>query len=118
MASVASATDARPLSPGRAEQAGSAHRYVLLFRAQEATWMSVRADRKEAREVLLQPGDTARFEAETDFLVTVGNAGGVTLTLDGVSVPSLGRSGEVVRDVVLPLRESPSTGDTTAAPSR
>jgi cytoskeleton protein RodZ len=76
--------------------------HVLVVRAQEATWLSVRADRKDRREVLLQGGQTARFEAETDFHIIVGNAGGVTLSFDGTPLPPLGRSGEVIRDLVLP----------------
>ena len=94
--------------------------HVLIARAQEPTWMTVRADRKNPKEVLLQPGQTARFEAETSFHVTVGNAGGVTLSLDGAPLPPLGRSGEVVRDLLLPPagRDSPSSGAALAAPAR
>jgi ferric-dicitrate binding protein FerR (iron transport regulator) len=69
-------------------------------------------DRKERKQVLLQPGQTARFDAETRLQVTVGNAGGVTLWLDGTMLPVLGRSGDVVRDLVLPAvrNNSPSSG--------
>ena len=74
--------------------------------------MSVRVDGKERKQVLLQPGQTARFDAETRFHVTVGNAGGVTLWLDGAELPALGRSGDVVRDLILPAvrNESPASG--------
>ena len=60
------------------------------------------------------------FEAETGFHVIVGNAGGVTLSLDGTPLPPLGRSGEVVRDLVLPPvpRDSPSSGTAFTAPTR
>jgi len=94
--------------------------HVLIARAQEPTWMSVRADHKDRQEVLLQAGQTARFEAETSFHVIVGNAGGVTLSLDGTPLPPLGRTGEVVRDLVLPSvgRDSPSSGAALAAPAR
>ena len=85
--------------------------HVLIARARESTWMSVRGDAAAGREVLLQAGQSARFEAERGFHVMVGNAGGVTLWLDGVELPLLGRSGEVVRDLVLP----PVPPDTRAA---
>jgi cytoskeleton protein RodZ len=96
-----------------ADSAGTASAgHVLLVRAQETTWMSVRADGKERRQVLLQPGQTARFDAETRLQVTVGNAGGVALWLDGTMLPALGRSGDVVRDLILPAvrNDSPSSG--------
>ena len=50
--------------------------------------------------------------AETRLQVTVGNAGGVTLWLDGTMLPALGRSGDVVRDLILPAvrNNSPSSG--------
>ena len=94
-------------------------RHVLVVRAHEPTWLSVRSDAGERRQVLLQPGQAARFEAKEGFRVTVGNAGGATLWLNGASLPSLGRSGEVVRDLILPPRQdgSPATG-AEAAPSR
>jgi cytoskeletal protein RodZ len=34
-------------------------------------------------------------------LVTVGNAGGLSVTLNGIALPSFGKSGEVLRNVVL-----------------
>ena len=94
--------------------------HILIARAQESTWLAVRADQKDPREVLLQPGQTARFEAQTSFHVVVGNAGGVTLSLDGTPLPPLGRSGEVVRDLVLPpvRRDSPASGAALAVPAR
>jgi cytoskeleton protein RodZ len=88
---------------------------VLVARAQEQTWLVVKADGGEAREVLLQAGQTARFTAAKSFLLTVGNAGGVTLTVDGVAVAPLGRSGQVVRDLTLP--QPGGAGSTAGAPA-
>jgi len=111
-------TPALPRQDAIASGASAGH--VLIVRAQETTWLSVRVDQKDPREVLLQPGQTARFEAQTTFHVVVGNAGGVTLSLDGAPLPPLGRSGEVVRDLVLPpaRRDSPASGAKLAVPAR
>jgi cytoskeleton protein RodZ len=92
-------------------------RFVLTARAVEATWMSVRADGGEQREVLLQAGEVARFSADAGFVVTLGNAGGVNLTLNGTPVPSMGKSGQVIRDLVIPVGEKPP-GPPGAAPPR
>jgi cytoskeleton protein RodZ len=107
-----------PLRQDAASSGAAGH--ILIARAQESTWLSVRADQKDPREVLLQPGQTVRFEAQTNFHVVVGNAGGVTLSLDGTPLPPLGRSGEVVRDLVLPpvRRDSPASGAALAVPAR
>ena len=115
---------ATPAPPGPAEHATAAPSgaagHILIVRAQEPTWLSVRADQKDPREVLLQPDQVVRFEAQTGFRVIVGNAGGVTLSLDGTPLPPLGRSGEVVRDLVLPpgRRDSPASGAPSAVPAR
>jgi cytoskeleton protein RodZ len=77
--------------------------------------MSVRADGGQEREVLLQKGQTARFVADTGFVVTVGNAGGVEISLNGQPLPSLGASGQVIRDLAIPPGGGPS--DATKAPS-
>ncbi len=77
-------------------------RFLLTARAQEPTWMAVRADGGQNRQVLLQKGQAARFVADTGFVVTVGNAGGVDLSLNGEPVPSLGRSGQIIRNVAIP----------------
>jgi cytoskeletal protein RodZ len=102
---------AAPVAPAGTPAAG---RQVLVAQAHELTWMVIKADRSEPREVLLQAGETARFTADTRFLVTLGNAGGVALSLNGVSVPPLGKSGEVVRDFALP--QTAATGEAAAAP--
>lgn len=81
-------------------------RFVLTASAVELTWMAVRSDGGERRQVLLQPGQGARFAADMGFLVTLGNAGGVDLRLNGTPVPKPGKSGEVVRDLALPQSET------------
>jgi cytoskeleton protein RodZ len=95
-------------------------RHVLVATAQEPTWLSVRADDQERKQVLLQAGQSAQFDAETRFRVIVGNAGGVMLWYNGTPLPALGRSGEVVRNLVLPAPAgSPAaTGTASALPKR
>lgn len=98
---------------------GKPRRFLLTARALEVTWMAVRADGGPGRDVLLQKGQTARFVADTGFVVTVGNAGGVELFLNGRPMPSLGVSGQVVRDLAIPpaARESEASGAATPGPA-
>lgn len=76
--------------------------HLLVARANEVTWMAVRVDGGEERQVLLREGETVRWEADRGFLLTVGNAGGVELTLDGRPVRLPGGRGDVVRELRLP----------------
>jgi cytoskeleton protein RodZ len=90
----------------------------------ELTWLAVRADEGQDRQVLLQKGQTARFGADEGFEITLGNAGGVDLSLNGEPIPPLGKSGQVVRRVAIPpvrrdqgtLGAAPGTAPAQVAP--
>jgi cytoskeleton protein RodZ len=73
-----------------------------MVRARELTWLAVRVDGGDEREVLLREGEMVRWGAGQGFLLTVGNAGGVDLVLDGQPVSVPGRRGEVIRNLQLP----------------
>jgi hypothetical protein len=64
--------------------------------------MAVRSDDGQARRVLLQKGQIVRFVADTRFVITVGNAGGVEVSLNGKPIPPLGARGQVIHDIVIP----------------
>lgn len=70
--------------------------YVLEIVCDEDTWLKVIADDAPASEHLLKPGDTLRLEADTMFNLLIGNAGGVSVQLNGKPVAVPGDSGEVV----------------------
>ena len=62
-----------------------------------------------AEEVAARTRIATRFIRPLEVTVTLGNAGVVLPELDGRSLPALGTSGEIVRDVVIP-------GESEAAP--
>jgi hypothetical protein len=76
--------------------------HLLRVQAREPTWIQVTIDGHLAKDLLLQPGQTAEWSAQTGFTVTLGNAGGVALTLNGHDLPALGKSGQVIRNLRLP----------------
>lgn len=99
----------RPVPEAAAESAPAERkrwRFLLVAEARELTWMAVQSDDGDSRQVLLRAGERARFAADRGFLLTVGNAGGVALSLNGERIPLLGRSGEVVRNLALPAAEA------------
>lgn len=81
--------------------------YTLRATTNEMTWMLVTIDGGETRDVLLRAGETWEWHAQKGFVVTIGNAGGVTLTLNGHPLPPLGEVGEVIRDLRVPVVYAP-----------
>jgi transcriptional regulator with XRE-family HTH domain len=82
--------------------ASAAEGHLLRVQATDLTWLAVTIDGRDVRDVLLQPGDTIQWRAQEGFLLTVGNAGGIQLSLDGQALPPLGASGQVLRNVPIP----------------
>ena len=69
----------------------------------QETWIQLYADGKRRLYTLYQPGENFQVTASESLLFTVGNAGGLTFTINGREGRSLGLSGEVVRDVNITL---------------
>ena len=86
-------------SPG-VEPPPGAHQ--LTLHATEDAWFSLTIDDQPAKEYLLHAGDSRTWTAARLFTLTVGNAGGVALTLDGRDLPPIGPAGKVVRNLHLP----------------
>jgi transcriptional regulator with XRE-family HTH domain len=83
--------------------------YTLRAKTKEMTWMLVTIDGRETRDVLLREGETWEWRAQEGFVVTIGNAGGVELMLNGRSLPPLGEAGQVIRDLRVPAEYAPPT---------
>ncbi len=77
----------------------------LRVRATEPTWVRVETDAGETKQELLPAEAVREWVAQSRFILTVGNAGGIRLELNGRPLPPLGRSGQVVRDLILPGSE-------------
>jgi cytoskeletal protein RodZ len=74
----------------------------LFVKAIEPTWIRVQADDGRVVEELLTPGTTREWTAQRRFLLTVGNAGGIEMQLNGQPMPPLGARGVVIRQLALP----------------
>src|SRR5688500_18792979 len=81
---------------------------ALVLDFDESSWVEISADGEKVFDGLVTAGASRRFEAQKGFRVTLGNAGGVRVSVDGRPEQRLGRPGQVVRNVVLP--DSPSRG--------
>src|SRR6058998_959038 len=73
---------------------------VLDVEAIERCWAKVQTDRAAPQEVLLNPGDRVRWKAQERMALTLGNAGGVRVMLNGKLQGPFGARGQVVREIV------------------
>ena len=74
----------------------------LLVRAVETTWIRVQVDEGQVAEELLQAGAVREWSAARRFVITVGNAGGLEVDLNGRRISPLGARGAVIQKLVLP----------------
>jgi cytoskeleton protein RodZ len=71
----------------------------LVVEATDDSWINLDADGKSVYKDDMHQGDKRTFEAKDGFRFRrIGNAAGVTLTLNDVKVPALGRTGQVLHD--------------------
>jgi cytoskeleton protein RodZ len=91
-----------PATPSPVPVAASRPAQRLVVKALEPTWIRVQIDGTRSVEELLPAGATREWSAEKRFVLTVGNAGGISLELNGRALPPIGAPGAVIRELVLP----------------
>jgi cytoskeleton protein RodZ len=106
--STPAAMPARAPTPAPAVARSAAGPQRLMIRALDATWIRVQPDEGRATEELLPAGASREWSAERRFLVTIGNAGGVEVALNGKVLPPLGPKGTVIQRLELP--QGPASG--------
>ena len=74
---------------------------ALDLEAAELSWVVVQIDGGSPQEALLRPGEKARWKGQDQFILTLGNAGGVKAELNGKPQKPFGPSGKVARDIVI-----------------
>lgn len=76
--------------------------YRLVARVSEPTWIRVRTEDGRTSEETVPAGAVREWVSNRPFVITIGNAGGVSFELNGRSLPSFGPSGTVISGLVLP----------------
>jgi cytoskeleton protein RodZ len=100
MSDIATGASQVAADPAHPTTAGGARELRVVANAD--TWLSIAIDEGRRESVLLHAGEARVWTAADTFTVTIGNAGGVTLSIDGRELPALGRPGQVVRNLRLP----------------
>ena len=92
-----------PTAPPPQEVAPPTNALTLELEAREQTWIKITTDGSAlvAGEIL-KPGMTRKFTAMNSIHITVGNAGGLTMKLNGQQLKPLGESGRVRQLTITP----------------
>ena len=88
---------ATPVPPtAQTELTDNATGFDVRIDVHNDTWVSVQSDGEAVVEgVILGAGTTRRYSANEALELTIGNAAGLTLSINGREVPTLGRDGQV-----------------------
>jgi len=98
-ASVSLPANQTAVEPG--EQTVSSQALLKLEIAiSQKCWVSIDRDGNRVFRRIMEPGEAQSFSANEQFLLIVGNAGGIHLKINGKPAKPLGKSGEVVRILI------------------
>jgi len=73
----------------------------LAIRAKEDSWIQIKADRRTVFQNILKKGRSESWEAKDKIELSLGNAAGVDLEINGKLIPSLGRRGQVIKNILI-----------------
>ncbi len=90
-----------PTAPGAGASGAPSAPLSLVVSISAPTWLQVYADGRIALDGVYPAGKRLVAEASRELRIHSGNAGGMSLLLNGRPARSLGASGAVVRDVVI-----------------
>jgi cytoskeleton protein RodZ len=106
-----------PPTPPPSDSVSPAAGIVVTLSARENTWAEIKVDGTAVLSRNLEVGETQKLEARNEVLLSLGNAGGVTYTVNGRPGIPLGRSGEVRRNIAINTQSLPSLLQSGAAPA-
>lgn len=94
---------------------------VLEGRFTDNVWYNIEMDNQREEEGILDSGSTHQWKASEQFSISLGNAGGVTFTLNGQPVGTLGPLGQAVHRKIITADgfkgASPNTSGTATTTS-
>jgi cytoskeleton protein RodZ len=74
----------------------------MILEFEQDSWTEVSADGRPIFSGMVRSGFRREFQAREGFRLSLGNAGGVRVTVDGRALEPLGEAGQAVRDLPLP----------------
>jgi cytoskeletal protein RodZ len=73
----------------------------LVLSANDTVWVNLVVDEGRTYDLLMKPGNRFMFWGSRKFNMTIGNAGGLLVSLNGHEYPPLGKSGMVIRNITI-----------------
>lgn len=83
------------------EEAKTLSIITLGIRAREDCWIKIVADGRIVFQSVLKKGRSEVWNAKDKVELSLGNAGGVAVEVNGKIISSLGKKGEVVRNILI-----------------
>ena len=90
---------------------------VLTLTAHQDCWVEVQVDGTTALSRILTQGETQRLDAQSQIVLSVGNAGGIAFAINDRPGIPLGREGEVKRNIVIDKESVPALLQQAPAPA-
>jgi len=87
---------------------------TLTLSARENCWVAAQVDGQPVLNRVLNEGETATIEAVGEIVLSVGNAGGLSFRVNDRPGVSLGRAGEVKRNIVITRKSLPALVDNSS----
>jgi cytoskeletal protein RodZ len=87
------------VATGASSTKGDSARLVLS--ANDTVWVNLVIDEGKTYDLMMKPGNRFIFWGKKKFNMTVGNAGGLVVSLNGHDYPPLGKPGVVIRNVTI-----------------
>lgn len=94
----------QPLAPiAKEEPEIKQEELTLEIAVQQETWLEIYADQEMVDTGIKMAGERLQFTALKEFLIHIGNAGGVSYTINGEEGIKWGEPGSVRRDIQISL---------------
>jgi hypothetical protein len=74
--------------------------FLLEIIGKEKCWISINSDGSSVFSRTVQPGEIQSFNAEQKLFLIVGNAGGISIKINGKPAKPLGKPGEVIKVLI------------------
>jgi cytoskeletal protein RodZ len=87
---------------------GASGTLVVNVLARRSSWVEAKVDGTTVLNRVLKDGESQRLEARQEVLLSMGNAGGLAVTLNDAPLGPLGREGEVKRGVAINAQTAPA----------
>lgn len=84
---------------------GSVGGIRLVIEAKDNCWIKLSLDGKVVFQNILRKGKAETWQAKDKIELSLGNAGGVVLEVNGKVMPTLGKKGQAIKNIVITTKE-------------